>query len=176
MLDCRYYRENPKEVSKPSMLGPFQKQWLKKKLLESQGIFKVIASSVPWAYETKPGSDDTWDGFPDEREEIFSFIEDNKIEGVLLISADRHRSDAWKINRPNGYTMYDFMSSRLTNIHVHKIMPGSLFGYNKTCSFGKLEFDTTADDPKITYSVFSIDNEMIHRLTLYRSQLGFSKK
>jgi alkaline phosphatase D len=175
MLDCRYYRENPKEVEHPSMLGPYQKQWLKEKLLASKGTFKVIASSVPWAFNTKPGSDDTWDGFPDEREEIFAFIEENKIEGVLLISADRHRSDAWKIDRPEGYTLYDFMSSRLTNIHVHKIMPGSLFGYNKTCSFGKLEFNTEAEDPSITYSIYSINNEMIHRLTLYKSQLVFSK-
>jgi alkaline phosphatase D len=176
MLDCRYYRENPKEVKEPSMLGPYQKAWLKKKLLESTGTFKVIASSVPWAKDTKPGSDDTWDGFPGEREEIFSFIEDNKIEGVLLISADRHRSDAWKIERPDGYTMYDLMSSRLTNIHVHRIMPGSLFGYNKTCSFGKLEFDTTAEDPNVTYSIYSIDNEKIHQLRLYRSQLEIEQK
>jgi len=176
MLDCRYYRENPKEVKKPSMLGPYQKAWLKRKLLESTGTFKVIASSVPWAIGTKPGSDDTWDGFPEEREELFAFLEENKVEGVVLISADRHRSDAWKIPRSNGYTLYDFMSSRLTNIHVHDIMPGSLFGYNKTCSFGKLEFDTTAEDPKVMYSVYSIDNEMIHRLTLYRSQLAYDGK
>jgi alkaline phosphatase D len=176
MLDCRYYRENPQEVEEPSMLGAYQMEWLKEKLKASKGTFKVIASSVPWAIGTKPGSDDTWDGFAKEREAIFSFIEENKIEGVLLISADRHRSDAWKIERPNGYTLYDLMSSRLTNIHVHKIMPASLFGYNKTCSFGKLEFDTTAEDPKVVYSIFSIDNELIHRMTLYRSQFEFDQE
>ncbi|MFC2125929.1 alkaline phosphatase D family protein [Bacteroidota bacterium] len=171
MLDCRYYRENPQTVEQPSMLGYFQKQWLKDRLLSSKGTFKVIGSSVPWATGTKPGSDDTWDGFPDEREEIFSFIEENQIEGVVLISADRHRSDAWKIDRPNGYTMYDFMSSRLTNIHTHEILPGSLFGYNKTCTFGTLDFNTNLEDPKVVYSIFSINNELIHQLTLYKSQL-----
>ena len=173
MLDCRYYREQPNGNPKASMLGVIQKKWLFEKLLHSQATFKVIASSVPWAEGTKPGSLDTWDGHPREREEIFSFIENNHIEGVLLISADRHRSDAWKIRRPNGYDLYDFESSKISNIHTHKIMPGSLFGYNKKCSFGLLEFDTTISDPSITYRIISIDNEEIHRLTLFKSDLSF---
>ena len=176
MLDCRYYRENPKEVGDPSMLGEFQKKWLKERLRTSTATFKVIASSVPWAKNTKPGSDDTWDGFPNEREEIFSFIEENKIDGVLLLSADRHRSDAWKVVRPNGYTMYDLMSSKLTNIHTHKLMKGSIFAYNKKCSFGTLEFDTTIEDPSVTYTIKSIDNEEIHKITIYKSELEFEKE
>jgi alkaline phosphatase D len=175
MLDCRYYRENPKEISDPSMLGSVQKEWLKERLKSSKATFKIIASSVPWAKDTKPGSDDTWDGFPEEREELFSFIEENKIEGVVLLSADRHRSDAWKIKRPNGYPLYDLMSSRLTNIHTHDILQESLFGYNKKCSFGTLEFDTTIDDPSVTYMIKNIDNEEIHKMTLYKSQLDFKR-
>ena len=173
MLDCRYYREDPKKVLTPSMLGPFQKAWLKEKLQESTATFKVIASSVPWAKDTKPGSDDTWDGFPGEREEIFSFIEEHRIEGVIFLSADRHRSDAWKIERFGGYDFYEFMSSRLTNIHTHDLMSGSLFGYNKKCSFGSLEFDTTISDPTVSYTIKSIDNEEIHKIMLFRSQLDF---
>lgn len=175
MLDCRYYRENPKEVDDPSMLGEYQKAWLKETLQLSKATFKIIASSVPWARNTKPSSDDTWDGFPGEREEIFSYIVENKIEGVLLISADRHRSDAWKVPFENGYNTYDLMSSRLTNIHTHDLMEGSLFGYNKKCSFGTLEIDTSLADPSVTYLIKSIDNETIHRMTIYRSQLDFEK-
>jgi len=175
MLDCRYYRENPQEVDEPSMLGDYQKAWLKEKLTSSTATFKVIASAVPWAINTKPGSDDTWDGFPKEREEIFSFISENNIDGVLLLSADRHRSDAWKVEFPGGYTTYDLMSSKLTNIHTHDLMEGSLFGYYKKCSFGTLEFDTTMEDPSVTYTIKSIDNEEIHRMTIFKSQLDFSK-
>ncbi len=69
------------------------------------------------------------------------------VDGVILISADRHRSDAWKIERENGYDLYEFESSKLTNIHTHKIMLGALFGYNQKCSFGLLTFDTTKTDP-----------------------------
>jgi alkaline phosphatase D len=168
MLDCRYYRDlkgNP-----PSMLGPAQKARFLKVLKGSKGTFRVLASSVPWASGTKPGSKDTWDGFPEEREEILSFLEANQIGGVVLLSADRHRSDVWKIPR-KGYDLYEFETSKLTNIHTHPEMPQALFSYNKKDAAGFLEFDTTAADPQVTYRIISIDDEVIHTFTVKRSQL-----
>ncbi len=173
LLDGRYYREDPNKYPEPSMLGGAQKTWLKTQLKKSTATFKMIASPVPWAPHTKPGSLDTWDGHPGEREEIFRFIEQNRIPGIILLSADRHRSDAWKILRPEGYDLFDLMSSKLTNVHTHEVLPGALFGYNKTCSVGLLEFDTSRDDPQVVYRILSIDNQEIHRMTLYRSQLDF---
>ncbi len=175
MLDGRYYRTNPRSKNS-SMLGSIQKEWLLKKLKSSTATFKVIASPVPWAFGTKPGSLDTWEGYKKEREEIFYFIEKNRIDGVILISADRHRSDAWKIERENGYTLYEFESSKLTNIHTHKLIPGSLFSYNKKCSFGMLLFDTTKPDPEVSYQIINIDNQIIYTLTLKKSQLTHKKK
>jgi len=98
MLDGRYYRDKPRSEN-PSMLGPAQKKWLFEKLKFSKATFKVLASPVPWALGAKPGSRDPWQGYKAEREQIFSFLEANRIDGVVLISADRHRSDAWKIKR-----------------------------------------------------------------------------
>jgi len=170
MLDGRYYRTKSK-VTNPSMLGDAQKVWLLKKLKSSKATFKVLASPVPWSYGAKPGSRDPWQGYKTEREQIFSFLESNKIDGVILLSADRHRSDIWKIERPEGYPLYEFESSKLTNIHTHKVMPGSLFGYNKKCSFGMLQFDTSIPDPQVTYKIISIDNEPIYTFSLKKSQL-----
>jgi len=174
MLDGRYYRTKSR-VENPSMLGPVQKKWLFKKLKSSKATFKVLASPVPWALGAKPGSRDPWQGYKAEREQIFSFLEANRIDGVILISADRHRSDAWKIERKNGYDLYEFESSKLTNIHTHKIMPGALFGYNQKCSFGLLKFDTTKSDPEVTYQINNIDDEVIWELSLKKSQLTHSK-
>jgi alkaline phosphatase D len=185
MLDCRYYRTDPQKKN-PQMLGPAQKKWLLKKLKQSKATFKVICSSVPMCFGTKPvpqrtrrgmvpGGLDTWEGFKAEREEIFSFIEKNKIEGVIILSADRHRSDARKIRRPNGYDLYEFESSNLTGTHTHKLVPGAIFGYNKKCSFGLLTFDTTLADPEVTFQIVNIDNEIINTLRLRKSQLTFRK-
>jgi alkaline phosphatase D len=173
VLDCRYYRTNPFAESR-TMLGPTQKDWLLRELKNCKATFKVIASSVAWASGAKPGSRDTWDGFPAEREEIFSWLERNAIDGVVLVSADRHRSDAWKIPRPNGYPLYDLTSARLTNVETHELMPGSLFGYNEKCSFGLLSFDTTRADPQVTYEIVNIDGQSVYSLTLTKSELSSS--
>lgn len=171
MLDGRMYRSNP-FMERPTMLGAVQKQWLKRTLLTSSAMFKVLVSPVPWAPGAKPNSKDTWDGFAAEREEIFSFIETNDIDGVILMSADRHRSEAWKHERPNSHPLYEFLSSKLTNIHTHDIVPGALFSYNEKCSFGVLAFDTNLTDPTVTFRVYSIDDELIDSLTIRRSELS----
>ena len=154
------------------MLGPAQKEWLLEGLKNSQATFKIIASPVPWAYEAKPDSKDTWNGFREERTEIFNFLAEHKIEGVVLLAADRHRSDAWKIERPNGYPLYEFMCSRITNEHKHPLKPEALFGYNEKQSFGLLNFETTKSDPTLTYEIFSIDDEKVYSLTLKLSDLN----
>ncbi len=176
MLDCRYYRTNPRSES-PSMLGPVQLAWLKEQLSSSKGTFKVICSSVPWDFRTKGDSLDTWNGFKDERETIFSFIEKQRIEGVVLLSADRHRTDAWQIERPEGYDFFEFNSSRLTNLHVHPTMEkqGALFSYNAKQSFGLVSFDTKASDPTVQYDIVSIDGETVYSLEINRSQLRLPK-
>jgi alkaline phosphatase D len=170
MLDTRYYRTNPFAAER-TMLGPVQKRWLLEGLRESRAALKVVASSVAWASGAKPGSHDTWDGFPEEREEIFSTVEEEGIGRVVLLSADRHRSEAWKIERPGGYTLYDLLSSRLTNIHVHEEVEGAMFAYNEKCSFGLLEFDTTADDPEVKFTIVNIDGEAVNSLVLRASEL-----
>lgn len=171
LLDGRFYRTNPYGDS-PSMLGPVQKAWLLNELTQSNATFKVLASPVPWSFDTKGESRDTWNGFRDERDEIFGFLEENRIDGVILIAADRHRSDARRIDRENGYPLYEFESSRLTNMHSHNLTAGTLFGYNEKPSFGLLNFDTTKADPTVTYQIISIDNETVHSLTLEKSEIS----
>ncbi len=171
MLDGRYYRNKPKRGAASSMLGAAQKKWLFAKLKAAKGTFKVLCSPVPWTFEAKGSSGDTWNGFREERNEIFAFLAAEKIDGVILLSADRHRSDAWKLERPKGYPLYEFESSRLTNIHVHANMSGSLFSYNAKNSYGRLTFDTTKSDPTVTYEIYSIDDELIRTFTVKQSQI-----
>ena len=173
MLDGRYYRESPKSDD-PSMLGPVQFEWLKG-ALKKPAKFTVICSNVPMAPNVKPGSKDTWDGYGGERQRIYQFISEQKIPGVLILSADRHRSDAYKIDSgiDGMYPLYEFSSSRLTNQHVHKIIKSSLFGYNEKQSFGKVDFDLKADDPTVTYTIINIDGEVQHTLEVKLSELQF---
>ena len=174
MLDDRYYRDNhnsPPTDRPPTMLGEAQKKWLLDRIKASDATFKVIVTSVPWAYGVKPGSNDPWQGFMDEREEIFSFFEKEKVDGIFLLSGDRHRADIWRIERENGYDLYDFENARLTNLHTHDVLPGAIYGYNEKCHFGRLRFDTTLEDPEVIYDIITIDDELVHSFPLKLSSI-----
>jgi alkaline phosphatase D len=172
MLDGRFYRTNP-YLENPTMLGPVQKKWLLENLKKSDAKIKVIASPVPWSLASKGEARDTWNGFKEERNEIFDILATNKINGVILLSADRHRSDAWKIDHPNIYPLYEFTSSRLTNQHFHELMPNALFGYNEKQSFGFLTFDMAGAEPSVTFQIYSIDNELINTLKVNLSEISY---
>ena len=167
MTDGRYYRW----WKGKTMLGPVQKKWLLEKLRASRATFKVIVSGTLWTEHADKGGNDSWWGFKDERQEIFSLIDREKIGGVILLSADRHRTDVYKINRPNGYDLYEFETSKLTNIHTHETKKEALFSYNKGNFFGMLKFDLTESDPQVTFQCITIDKETVYSLTLKRSQL-----
>ncbi|MDP6635773.1 MAG: alkaline phosphatase D family protein [Phycisphaerae bacterium] len=167
MTDGRYYRS----WKDGTMLGPVQKKWLLNKLKASKATFKVIASGTLWTETADKGGKDSWWGVKEEREEILSLIDKEKIGGVILISADRHRTDVYQIKRPNGYTLYEFETSKLTNNHTHRTKKQALFSYNKGHFFGMLNFDMTKDDPEMTFACITIDKKTVYTLTLKRSQL-----
>ena len=174
MIDGRYYRESPKGED-PSMLGPAQMKWLKATLSRNSYVFTVLCSNVPLAPKVKPGSKDTWDGYSRERSRIYQYIAKQKIPGVIILSADRHRSDAYRTDTgiKGMYPVYEFSSSRLTNQHVHRLIESSLFGYNDKQSFGRDDFDLKAEDPTVQYTIVNIDGEEIHSLEVKRSALEF---
>ncbi len=176
LLDGRSYRTCPFDTTYRTMLGPDQKKWLKNKLAESEAAVKVLVSPVPWSFKAKPGSHDTWAGFPEEREEIFDYIEHLKISGVILMAADRHRTDAWRIERTNGYDLYEFQSSRLTNMHTHQLMPEALIAYNEKCSFGLMTFDTVSKVPNIIFKIVNIDNVVIDSLRVDLHDIKYAEK
>ena len=168
MTDGRYYRA----FKQGTMLGPVQKKWLLAKLKASRATFKVIASGTLWTEHADKGGQDSWWGVKAEREEIFSLIDREKIGGVILISADRHRTDVYRIDRPGGYPLYEFETSKLTNIHTHGTRKQALFSYNKGNFFGMLTFDLTKSDPEIVFRCITIENKTVHTMTLKKSQIS----
>jgi alkaline phosphatase D len=78
-------------IADPSrtMLGQEQKEWFKQALLSSTAKFKFIINEVPISdFLLLPY--DRWEGYPAERDELFSFIEDNGIKNVTFLTTDLH--------------------------------------------------------------------------------------
>ncbi len=90
VLDCRGERWQ----ASGQYISPDQMTWLKEGLANSTAVFKLIMNSVPISrvpgafFET--GKTDRWEGYPKQREEILSFIDDAHLRGVLWISGDFH--------------------------------------------------------------------------------------
>jgi alkaline phosphatase D len=100
MLDTRSLREIERRGEYGSYLGIEQLNWLKETLKKSDAPFKVISSGTMWSDYISDGKDSwgTWD--QEGREELYDFIEVENIQGVLLVSGDRHGSRGFTIPRP----------------------------------------------------------------------------
>ena len=171
-LDTRSLRGDKK--SPHAYLGAEQMAWLKKTLLSCKGKFIILSSGTMWSDTVSNGKDSwgVWD--PQGREALFSFIEEHKIPGVLLISGDRHGARGFKIPRPSGYTFYEFEPASLGGWTGPGAGPGGavqLFGILGTMAFGEFTCDTTSPDPTVTFNLRSQQNNLLYELTLTRSQL-----
>jgi phosphodiesterase/alkaline phosphatase D-like protein len=74
-----------------TMLGADQKAWLKQELLAANGTYPVIvwANTQPWIVAAESNADG-WGAFDTERREIATFIADNDIKGLTMLSGDAH--------------------------------------------------------------------------------------
>lgn len=113
-LDCRYHRSpnTDEDDERKTLLGPLQLQWLKDGLSQSEAPFKVLISGSGWSAAKGPGGD-SWAAFMTERNELFNFIRDEEISGVVLLSGDTHVGELNCIpwSEHGGYDLYDLVSS-----------------------------------------------------------------
>jgi len=157
MPDTRSFRENERRGEYGSYLGAEQLHWLKEILKSSDVPFKVISGGTMWSDYITPGKDSwgTWD--TEAREELFSFIENENISGVLLVSGDRHGARGFIIPRPSGFSFYEFQVASLGGVPgpdaIAENTSNQLFGYLGTdiIAFGEFTFDTTGSNPSVTF-------------------------
>lgn len=172
MTDNRYFRN--KEV-KHGFLGTEQMEWLKKTLLACKAPFIIVSCGTMWS-DYVSGGKDSWGTFdPDGREEIFNFIEQNKIGGILLISGDRHGARGFRIPRPSGFEFYEFEPACLGGRNGPPVKSPKwttqLYGFENKFAFGEFTFDLSQTDPTVTYKLVQSDGESLYELMLKRSQL-----
>ena len=119
LLDDRYYRTAP-NIQNGTMLGKKQLNWLFETLKKSDATFKfiVLGSQMLNPYSQH----ECYDQFPEEKKEIFDFIETNNIKGIIFITGDMHYSDLQKLERKNTYPIYDFTCSPLSSF-LHTPLP-----------------------------------------------------
>lgn len=167
-LDGRYYRAASTDPDSPAktMLGPVQKAWLKAELLKSRAPFKVLVSGGGWSSAEK-GDGDSWAVYQNERNEIFDFIRDRRIDGVLCISGDSHMGELNCIPRSaqGGYDIYDMCSSPLAQMpavkqlaQVPEMRVRDVWSRSVNVGFMRFEMGSR---PRLTYTLHDVLGEPI---------------
>jgi alkaline phosphatase D len=94
------------------MFGEQQMEWLKSALAGSNATFKIIANGSQVLNPASPF--DCFRKFPQEYQELMSFIRSEKISGIMFLSGDRHHSEVIKVEGLVPYPLYDITASPLT--------------------------------------------------------------
>ncbi len=149
-LDGRSYRDPSGQPDGPSktQLGTVQKAWLKRVLRDSDAAFKLLISGGGWATSGGDKFDESWGAYRHERDEIFDFVRDERIGGVVLLSGDVHRGELNLVPRraKGGYDLTELVSSPLaqpTRSANDDLQAESRLRppYDGGSNFGLLEFD-----------------------------------
>ena len=109
MTDGRTFKNN----NGSSLLGAQQIAWLKNALLNSTSKYKIIVLGNQLINAVE-GHESYYD-CPKERQEIMSFINENKIPGVVFFSGDRHHSEINIERHLNYYPIHDITCSALSS-------------------------------------------------------------
>lgn len=122
-LDTRSYRDKAPGIflyqsrENRTLLGPFQKDWLKERLLSLDSRWKFIVTSVTFSrffllpslrflkfLPTLSVLSDGWEGYLNERQEILDFVSINDIKNVVFLSGDVHMTILSHVKDEKGRT------------------------------------------------------------------------
>jgi alkaline phosphatase D len=172
LTDDRWWRsaDNMKDSveGKPNpekrMLGKQQMEWLKNSLVYSMATFKIIVVGSQVYNPVSPF--DKWQEFPAEYNEMMDFLKENKINGVLFLSGDRHHSEIIKQERPGTYPLYHITVSPFTSA-THKFFgaeannPHRVFGLDEKQNYARISITGKRNERKLTVDYRGVQGDKL---------------
>lgn len=170
LIDARYFSQtgpSPVDAAKKTLLGSRQWEWLKAKLLASTAPFKILVTGMVW--HDKPNKEkDDWQTYAHEREALFDFLAEHKIEGVVLLGGDVHVSlllEHLPAERL-GYPLFEYVVSPLHDSVIPSLVPTK----DKRLRWSSVEpnvflrtvADTTGERPTLTSTWIKMDGRRLH--------------
>jgi len=170
LLDDRWFRSNDglrdsvdgKANPTKKMWGNEQMEWLKNSLRGSYAPFKFIVNGSQILNPLSPY--DCARHYPVEFKELFDFIADENISGIVFISGDRHTSEVTKIEREGLYPLYDITASPLTSgSHKfdgkEKVSPYRIYELVEKQNFSKISITGKKGKRKLVCSFIGVNGE-----------------
>jgi alkaline phosphatase D len=190
MLDDRWYRSNDntkdsiggKVNAEKQMFGKEQIGWLKNALLQSNANgninFRIIATGSQVLNPASPF--DCFRRFPVEYNDFLDFLAENKINGVVFFTGDRHHSEIIKLDRKGAYPLFDITASPLTSgTHSfggpEKDNPARVLGIDKLQNYARVSFMGKSSDRKMQVEFLGINGELINSWSISQKELKSPK-
>lgn len=190
LLDDRWERSaddtppsfNGKANEENTMIGKEQMKWLKQALLFSNSKpfinFRFITIGTQVLNPVSPY--ETWKKYQAEYLELINFIKENKINGVVFLTGDRHHSEIIKVEEQGMYPLYDITSSPLTS-GTHSFggaeanNPYRVLGIDKLQNYTRFSFTGKGADRRMLVSFLGIKGETIKEWSITAKELSFKK-
>ena len=186
LLDNRWFRSNDRmkdstggEINKDKkMFGDEQMEWLKNALLFSNTSsfqkFRIIVTGSQVLNQLSRF--DAVRAFPAEYKELMSFIQENKIRGVLFITGDRHHSEIIKLERSGAYTLYDITVSPLTSNAAktqgaEATNPARISKETVQQNYGRFTVSGEGKERKLTVEIIGIKGEVLDNWSIKATDL-----
>lgn len=186
VLDCRTERlPSTKNTDEAQYISPAQMRWLKEALSESDAVFKIIMNSVPIAEIPFWSDSDRWEGYPAQRTELLSFIDNANIPGVLWVSGDLHFASVGRLAKKGlGSTQREVLVGPGAQVPNYACLPLNLSSQYEWASarnnYVVFHFDPINSEVELVYHAGSDDPRKIrvgditelYRTTLYLGKQG----
>lgn len=172
MVDGRYHRSpnNAPDGPEKTMLGAKQLAWLKRELLASKAAIKVVAMGSEWE---SFGSEDSWTVFRHERDPFLRWIDEQKIEGIVFLSGDRHFSSGYHVLERFLELSGGPFGSNNSKLRAN---PERFTGFDQGRLWGVLDIDTTGPQPAVAFEFWQTGGGRLERRTLTWDQLHGREK
>ena len=115
LLDDRWYRtaNAMRDAPGKTMFGAAQLEWLRSALVYSPAAIKLVVNGSQ--LYNRGNRFEGWNHFAAEQQEFMRWLDEQKIDGVLFASGDRHFTELLRVPREGAYPLYEFTSSPLTS-------------------------------------------------------------
>ena len=182
MLDNRYNKSHENAPDGPDKVfyGQTQLNWLKDGLLASHAPFKFIVGGSQMLNNHHPY--EGWDKYRHERDPFIQWLDDNKIEGVVFLSGDKHHTEMQRVNRPGAYPLYEMTCSPLTagthssksggDLDNPRLVADTLVNEHNYCRFS---FTGPRNDRSLNIEVKGREGQIFWQKNIKSSVLSYSQ-
>jgi alkaline phosphatase D len=170
LLDDRWYRtaNAMRDAPGKTMFGAAQLEWLRSALVYSSAPIKLVVNGSQLF--NRGNRFEGWNHFTAEQQDFLRWLDDQKIEGLLFASGDRHFSELLRIRRDGAYPLYEFTSSPLTSRPFDikdpgerdnpDVVPGT---YSARRQFGVIRVSGPSNARQITLETHDQTGELVWR-------------